>query len=72
MAVVLFWPVLFSPLVVTWPNINTTVCSGACDKHVSFLYIVFVSEEYSRELIKGINVISRLSWYVLNHRKALI
>jgi len=28
----------------------TIICSDACDKHVSFLCLVFVSEEYSREL----------------------
>jgi len=42
--------VIFSPLVVTWQKINTIVCSGDCDKHVSFLCVVFVSEKYSREL----------------------
>ena len=33
-----------------WRKINTVICSGAFDKHVSFLRVVFVSEEYSREL----------------------
>jgi len=38
-AIVLFWPV-----VVTLGKINTIVCSDACDKHVSFLCVVFGSE----------------------------
>ena len=41
---------LISPLVVMWRNIYIIDYSGACDKHVSFLCVVFVSEEYSREL----------------------
>ena len=52
MAIVIFWPVYFSPLVVTWRKLYTIVCLGACDKLVSFLCVVFVSEEYSREYKK--------------------
>jgi len=54
MAIVIFWPVYFSPLVVTWRKLYTIVCLGACDKLVSFLCVVFVSEEYSREYKKRI------------------
>jgi len=55
-AIVIFWPFQFSPLVVTWRKVDTIVCSETCDKHVSYLCVVFVSKEYPRELIKMNNL----------------
>ena len=58
-----FGVLIFSPLWLRWlyfilaslifatcRYLNTIICSDACAKHVSFQCVVFVSDEYSREL----------------------
>ena len=68
MALVIFWPVGFSPFFRYMPKINTIFSSGACDKPDCFLCVVFVSEEQTRELIKESRVVlPGVCWITLNH-----